>query len=251
MIVQTPEELEGLRRVGALVAETIRRMREAVRPGVTTAELDLIAARAFHEHGARSAPMETYGFPGSTCISVNEEVVHGIPGGRKLREGDLVTLDVTPELDGWFADAAVTVPVGTVSSEAQALLAVADECLAAALREIRSGVPLRTIGRTVEETAAKHGAMSFEELCGHGIGRGLHEDPTIPNRDVPALVEPLPEGLVIAVEPMLTLGRPAIRMAPDGWSVFTIDGARAAHVEVTVAVTEDGPRVLTPWGRRW
>jgi methionyl aminopeptidase len=245
MIVQTPEELEGLRRAGALVAETIDRMRDAVRPGVTTADLDLIAARTFHEHGALSAPMETYSFPGSTCISVNEEVVHGIPGGRKLKEGDLVTLDVTPELDGWLADAAVTVPVGEVSSEARRLLDVADACLAAALGAARTGMPLRNIGRTVQETAAALGARPFEELCGHGIGRQLHEDPTVPNVDVPSLKEPLAEGLVIAVEPMLTLGSPKLIERGDGWTIATADGRLSVHVEHTIVVQDGEPIVLT------
>jgi methionyl aminopeptidase len=245
MIVETPEELEGVRRAGALVAETIGRMREAVRPGVTTAELDLIAARTFHEFGAQSGPMETYSFPGSTCISVNEEVVHGIPGGRKLRDGDLVTLDVTPELDGWFADAAVTVPVGDVSDEARRLLDAADACLAAALGVARAGMALREIGRTVEETAAALGARPFQELCGHGIGRALHEDPTVPNVDVPTLTEPLPSGLVIAVEPMLTLGDPELVELSDGWTIATADGRLSVHAEHTIVVQDGAPIVLT------
>ncbi|MGX6448217.1 type I methionyl aminopeptidase [Patulibacter sp. S7RM1-6] len=245
MIVRTPEELEGLRRVGGVVAETIRRMRAAVAPGVTTGELDLIAARTFHELDAVSGPMETYEFPGSTCISVNDEVVHGIPGGRKLREGDLVTLDVTPECGGYLADAAVTVGVGEIAPEAQRLLDVADACLRDALAAIRAGVPLRTIGRTVQATAAKHGASPFEELCGHGIGRKLHEDPTIPNVDVPGLKQPLPEGLVIAVEPMLTFGDPELVEREDGWTIATADGALSAHVEHTIVVQDGAPIVLT------
>lgn len=245
MIVSTPEELEGLRRVGALVATTIDRMRDAVRPGVTTAELDLIAARTFHEFGALSGPMETYSFPGSTCISVNEEVVHGIPGGRKLRDGDLVTLDVTPELDGWLADAAVTVPVGDVSDEARRLLDTADACLAAALGAARAGMPLRNIGRSVQETAAALGASPFEELCGHGIGRKLHEDPTVPNVDVPTLTQELPDGLVIAVEPMLTMGDPTLVERDDGWTIATADGRLSVHVEHTIVVQDGEPIVLT------
>lgn len=245
MIVETAEELEGLRRVGGLVAETIRRMREAVRPGVTTGELDLIAARTFHEFGASSAPMDTYGFPGSTCISVNEQVVHGVPGGRKLREGDLVTLDVTPELDGWLADAAVTVPVGEVSDAARRLLDTADACLAAALGSARAGAPLRAIGRSVEETAAALGATPFEELCGHGIGRQLHEEPTIPNIDVPSLKQPLASGLVIAVEPMLTMGDALLVELDDGWTYATADGGLSVHVEHTIVVQDGAPIVLT------
>ena len=234
-----------MRRVGALVATTIDRMRAAVRPGVTTAELDLIAARTFHEFGALSGPMETYAFPGSTCISVNEEVVHGIPGGRKLRDGDLVTLDVTPELDGWLADAAVTVPVGEVSDEARRLLETADACLAAALGAARAGMPLRGIGRTVQETAAALGASPFEELCGHGIGRELHEEPTVPNVDVPSLTRELPDGLVIAVEPMLTLGDPELVERGDGWTIATADGRLSVHVEHTIVVQDGEPIVLT------
>lgn len=245
MIVRTQEELEGLRRVGGVVAETIRRMRAAVAPGVTTGELDLIAARTFHELGAVSGPMETYGFPGSTCISVNDEIVHGIPGGRKLREGDLVTLDVTPECDGFLADAAVTVPVGQVSPEAQRLLDVTERCLKDALDAIRTGVPLRTIGQTVERSARKHGASPFEELCGHGIGRKLHEEPTIPNLDVPGLKQKLPEGLVIAVEPMLTLGAAELEEQEDGWTISTVDGSLSAHFEHTIVVQDGAPIVLT------
>ncbi len=245
MIVRTPEELDGLQRTGALVAETIRRMRDAVAPGVTTAELDLVAARCFHEHGAESGPMETYAFPGSTCISVNDEVVHGIPGGRKLRDGDLVTLDVTPSLHGYYADAAVTVGVGTISDEAQRLLDVADECLAAALAAAVAGTPLRTIGATVQATAARHGAKPFVELCGHGIGRQLHEDPDVPNVDIPALTTPLAAGLVVAIEPMLTFGRPELVERDDDWTIATADGALAVHVEHTVVIQDGAPIVLT------
>ncbi len=245
MIVRTPEELAGLKRTGALVAETIRRMRAAVRPGVTTAELDLIAARCFHEHGAESGPMGTYGFPGSTCISVNDEVVHGIPGGRKLRDGDLVTLDVTPELDGFFADAAVTVGVGTIGDDAQRLLDVADECLAAALAVAVAGTPLRTIGATVATTAGRHGARPFAELCGHGIGRALHEEPDVPNVDVPQLTTPLAEGLVVAIEPMLTFGSSELVERDDEWTIATADGALSVHVEHTVVIQAGAPIVLT------
>lgn len=245
MIVASPEELAGLQRVGSLVAVTLQAMREAVAPGVTTAELDLVAARIFHQHGATSAPMETYGFPGSTCISVNEEVVHGIPGGRKLREGDLVTLDVTPELDGFFADAAITVPVGEVSDEALRLLAVADECLREALSVAVAGAPLRTIGATTERTAANRGAAPFQELTGHGIGRELHEEPNVPNVDVPQLTEPLAPGLVLAIEPMLTFGATDLINRADNWTIATADGSLSAHVEHTVVIQDGQPLVLT------
>lgn len=234
-----------MQRVGKLVATTIAAMREAIRPGVTTAELDLIAARVFHQHGANSAPMDTYGFPGSTCISVNDDIVHGIPGGRKLREGDLVTLDVTPELDGFFADAAVTVAVGEISDEAQRLLDVADTCLREALAVAVAGAELRTIGATTERIARGLGATPFAELSGHGIGRELHEDPTVPNVDMPELTETLPSGLVIAIEPMLTFGSGELFTRDDEWTFATSDGALSVHVEHTVVIQDGAPLILT------
>lgn len=245
MIVTTPEELEGMRRVGALVAETLAAMRAEVRPGVTTGELDLVAARLWAKRGARSGPIETYEFPGSTCISVNEEVVHGVPGARILREGDLVTLDVTPELDGFFADAAITVPVGRVSAEARRLVEAAHGCLAAALGAAREGSALRVVGATTEQVAAARGVTVFSELLGHGIGRALHEAPQVPNVDWPHLRQPLSAGLVMAVEPMVGLGGAELETRADGWTVATVDGSLSAHVEHTVMIAQDRPIVLT------
>lgn len=245
MIVTTPEELEGMRRVGALVAETIAAMRAEVRPGITTGELDLVAARLWATRGARSAPIETYEFPGTTCISVNEEVVHGVPGDRRLKEGDLVTLDVTPELDGFFADAAITVPVGRVSAEAQCLLDATRECLAAALGAAREGARLRDVGATTARVATARGVTVFPELLGHGIGRELHEAPQVPNVDWPHLKQPLRAGLVVAIEPMVGLGGAEIETREDGWTIATVDGSLSAHFEHTVMVHGDRPMVLT------
>lgn len=245
MSIDTPEELEGMRRVGALVAETLRAVRHEVRAGVTTGHLDDIAARVFARHGAVSGPQLTYDFPGATCISVNEEVVHGVPGARVLREGDLVTLDVTPELDGFLADAAITVPVGRASPEALRLLRAADACLAAALSAAVEGQALRTIGATTQRTADEQQVTVFPGLLGHGIGRRLHEPPSVPNVDWPHLRRPLNEGLVLAIEPMIGLGAPELETGADGWTIATADGSLSAHVEHTIVVHGERPVVLT------
>jgi len=245
MSIDTPEELAGMRRVGAVVAETLAEVRRAVAPGVTTAELDAVAARVFARRGARSGPQLTYGFPGTICVSVNEEVVHGVPGGRRLRDGDLVKIDVTPELDGFLADAAISAPVGRPGPAVRRLLRAADACLAHALRAAVTGAPLRRIGAATERTARRAGATVFAELCGHGIGRALHEPPTVPNVDVRGLRQPLNRGLVLAIEPMLTLGGPELVELDDGWTIATADGSVAAHVEHTVVVDDARPLVLT------
>lgn len=234
-----------MRRVGALVAETLRELRGHVRAGVTTGALDDVASALFARRGARSGPQVTYDFPGAICISVNEEVVHGVPGPRVLREGDLVTLDVTPELDGFLADAAVTVSVGRASPDAARLLRAAEACLTAALAATVQGAPLRRIGATTQRVAAEHTVSVFPELLGHGIGRKLHEPPSVPNVDWPHLRRPLNRGLVLAIEPMVGLGGAALERREDGWTIATADGSLSAHVEHTVVV--DGPRpfVLT------
>lgn len=245
MSIETAEELAGLRRVGALVAHTLRVVRGHVRPGVTTGELDAVAAGVFAVEGATSAPMTTYGFPGTICISVNDEIVHGVPGERPLRDGDLVKLDVTPELGGFLADAAVSVPVGEPSPRVRALLRAAHAAHRRALAAAVTGAPLRAIGAATERTARRHGAEVFPELRGHGIGRRIHEEPSVPNVDVPGLRRRLTDGLVIAIEPMMTLGRPGIVERPDGWTIATADGSYAAHVEHTVVVRRGRPLILT------
>ncbi|MFL5845942.1 MAG: type I methionyl aminopeptidase [Solirubrobacteraceae bacterium] len=189
--------------------------------------------------------MSTYDFPGTICISVNEEIVHGVPGERRLEDGDLVKLDVTPELGGFMADAAISVPVGEPSAATTALLRAADACLARAIGAAVTGAPLRSIGAMTERTAREHGASVFPELRGHGIGRRIHEEPTVPNVDMPRLRRPLNRGLVIAIEPMMTLGRPELVARPDGWTIATADGSMAAHVEHTVVVDDGRPLVLT------
>ncbi|MDO9354458.1 MAG: type I methionyl aminopeptidase [Solirubrobacteraceae bacterium] len=245
MSIETPDELEAMERVGALVASVLAELRAAVAPGVTTGALDELAARAFKRAGATSGPADIVGFPGTICISVNEEVVHGVPGRRVLREGDLVTLDVTPLLDGFCADAAVTVAVGKASPEAARLIAAADRCLASAVRAARTGDPLRLIGRATERAARSAGATVYAELVGHGVGRTMHEPPSVANVYEPHVKERMGDGLVLAIEPMIGLGRPELVTLDDGWTMATIDGSLSAHVEHTVIVRPGGGRVLT------
>jgi methionyl aminopeptidase len=234
-----------MRRAGELVRRTLRTLRDHVRPGVTTGQLDAVAERAFARAGATSAPMELVGFPATICISVNEEVVHGVPGARRLRAGDLVTLDVTPLLDGFCADAAMTVPVGRPRPEARRLLRAADDCMRQAAAAAVTGAPLSGIGRATERTARRHGATVYPDLLGHGVGRSMHEEPSVPNVYVPQLRQPLGDGLVLAIEPMIGLGTRELEVREDGWTIATADGSLAAHVEHTVVVAKGRPLVLT------
>ncbi len=245
MSVDTPEELRGLRAAGQVVAQAIRAMRRAVRPGITTGELDLIAAREFDRAGARSGPQLDYGFPGTTCISVNDEAVHGIPGRRRLRRGDLVKLDVTAELDGFYADACRTVAVGDARPQARRLVRASEQALDAALKVVRTGVALNEIGATVQRLVQARGFSVCDGLMGHGIGRRIHEAPDVPNVFDPALSQPLSDGLVITIEPLVAAGGPEVRMSRDGWTVSTVDGSLAAHTEHTIVVRDGAPLVLT------
>ena len=244
MSIETAEELEGMRRVGALVTHTLRVLRDAVRPGITTGELDDLAAGEFARAGATSGPAELVDFPASICVSVNEEVVHGVPGARRLREGDLVTLDVTPLLDGFCADAAVTVSVGRPRPAARRLLRTADAVLREAVAAAVTGAPLSAIGAATERTATAAGATVVRELVGDGVRRTMHEPPSVPNVYSPRLRRPLNEGLVLAIEPMIGLGSADLVMRDDGWTIATADGSLAAHVEHTVMVGMP-PTVLT------
>jgi methionyl aminopeptidase len=245
MSIRTAEELAGMQRAGALVARTLRVLAGRVRAGITTGELDAVAACEFARAGAVSAPATLVDFPGTICVSVNEEVVHGVPGPRRLREGDLVTLDVTPIPDGFCADAAVSVPVGTPGPAARRLLRAAHACLREAVGAAVAGAPLHAIGRATERVALEHGGTVYPELHGHGVGRTMHEPPAVPNVLVAQLRRPLGEGLVLAIEPMLGLGRPELVTRDDGWTIATADGSLAAHVEHTVVVAAGGPLVLT------
>jgi methionyl aminopeptidase len=248
MSVDTPEELAGLRRAGRAVSATLREVARRVRPGVTTAELDAHAARVFARHGACSAPALVYGFPGTICISIDDEAVHGIPGRRRLRAGELVKLDVTAELDGFYADAAISVPVGRVAPRVARLAATAQAALRRGLHAAQAGAPLNAIGAAVQQEAERRGCAVLGELTGHGIGRSIHEEPTVPNVYVPALDAPLAERTVITIEPILALGSHEVRSAADGWTILTADGAPSAHAEHTLVVSAGEPLVLTAGG---
>ena len=244
MSIETPEDLAGLKAAGAVVAETLRACRRAVRPGLTTAELDAVAARVFARHGARSGPIITYGFPGTICISVNDEVVHGIPGARRLRDGDLVKIDVTAELNGYYADACVSVPVGRPKPQSARLAAASQAGLRKGIDAARAGAPRSAIGAAVQAEVRKRGFSVIRELAGHGIGRRLHEQPDVKNWPDPDDSEPLHDGLVITIEPMIAAGDPQIAELDDGWTIVTLDGSRSAHFEHTIVVRADQPPLV-------
>jgi methionyl aminopeptidase len=246
MSIESEQDLAGLRAAGKVVAEALAAMRAAVRPGVTTRQLDEVGARIFARHGARSAPQLAYGFPGVNCISVNDEAVHGVPSERPLAEGDLVKLDATAELDGYMADAAVTVPVGAVTEDALRLIAAAERALTRALGVARAGVRLNEIGRAVQSEVERAGFFVLPRLGGHGIGRTIHEPPSVPNHYVASDDTVLTDGLVITIEPIIsaTTAR-SIGPGSDGWTIATADRGLSAHVEHTIVVTRRGPVVLT------
>jgi len=243
--INEPEELEALRAAGAVVRLVLEAMKREVRPGVTTAQLDAIGAAVMAENGARSAPATVYKFPGSNCISLNEEAVHGVPGQRELRPGDLLKLDVTIEKDGFMADAAETVPVGEVTPEAQRLISCARRAFEKAMLVARAGFRVSEIGRAVEREVRRDGFSVIRELGGHGIGRTIHEQPRIPNYPDPEARELLTEGLVIAVEPIIAAGSGRTILAEDGWTMKTADRRPAAHYEHTIVVTKGAPILLT------
>lgn len=245
MSINGPEELEGMRAAGRVVREMIAAMKQAVRPGVTTLELDRVGAEVMEKHGAKSAPSMVYQFPGTSCISVNEEAVHGIPADRPVEEGDLVKLDVTIEKNGFMADAAVTVPAGAVSEEKQLLVACAERAFAKAMLVARAGFRVSEIGRVVEREVRRSGFSVIRELGGHGIGRTIHEAPRVPNYADPSANQLLTEGLVITVEPIIAAGSGRSILAKDGWTVRTADGRPSAHYEHTLVITKGEPILLT------
>lgn len=245
MSISGPEELEALRAAGAVVRRVLEAMKQEARPGMTTGELDAIGAELIKENGARSAPATVYGFPGSNCISVNEEAVHGIPGNRALREGDLLKLDVTVEKDGFMADAAETIAVGAVTHEGQRLIACAQRAFEKAMLVARAGFRVSEIGRVVEREVRRDGFAVIRELGGHGIGRTIHEEPRVPNYPDPEAQQVLTAGLVIAVEPIISAGSGRAILARDGWTMRTADRKPAAHYEHTIIVTQGAPVLLT------
>jgi methionyl aminopeptidase len=245
MSIKTTAELEKLKVIGKIVRTTLNAMTAAVRVGITTAELDQIALRVLKGHGAEPAPPKVYGFPGSACISVNDEAIHGIPGNRVLREGDLVKLDLVAEKDGFFADAAVTVRVGNVSETADALVRSAESAFKQAARVARVGYRAYDIGSAIAREVRSYGFNVMPALGGHGVGRTIHEPPAIPNWYDKTCRARLAEGLVIAVEPIVTAGSGRAVLMPDRWTVRTGARTLSAHYEHTIVITKGDPIVLT------
>jgi methionyl aminopeptidase len=246
MSIQTPEELEGMRAAGRIVRLMLEAMKDASRRGVTTGELDDIGAQIMRECGARSAPSLVYGFPGVSCISVNDEVVHGIPGKRKLHDGDLLKLDVTIEKNGFMADAAETLVVGGAPGVGQRLIACAQRAFDAAMIAARAGNRISEIGRAVKAEVRGSGFFVIRELCGHGIGRTIHEQPSVvPNYNDPRARQILTEGLVITVEPIIASKSGRAYLTKDGWTMRTADRGLAAHHEHTLMITGGEPLLLT------
>ncbi len=245
MSIQDEQELISLKEAGRIVRMMLDAMKAEVTPGVTTRYLDEVGGRVMRENGARSAPSMVYQFPGVSCISLNDEAVHGIPGDRELKEGDLVKLDVTIEKDGYMADAAITVPVGRVSSRANSLMACAERAFHQAMLVASAGFRVFEIGKMVEREVRKSGFSVVRELGGHGIGRTIHESPHVPNYPDPHANQIMKAGLVITVEPIISGGSGQVFTDKDGWTVRTADNALSAHFEHTLVITAGAPILLT------
>lgn len=245
--LKSAEEIEAIARAGQIIGKLLQEIPDRIRPGVTTGELDAFTEDFIRGHeGAVPAFKGLYGFPASTCISVNHEVVHGIPSDRRiLEEGDLVSIDVGVLLDGWYADSAKTFPVGEIDAEAVRLLEVTERALAAGIEQAVPGKRLGDVGHAIQTTAERAGFSVVRDLVGHGIGRKPHEDPQVPNVGRPGRGLRLQEGMVLAIEPMINEGTAEVRTLADRWTVVTRDRRRSAHFEHTVAVTQDGARILT------
>ena len=246
IIGKSRKELDKMRAVGELIAEVRETLRGMVQPGISTKELDQVAERMMREAGAVPSFLGYHGFPGSICASINEVVVHGIPSTEHvLKEGDIFSVDLAATLDGYVGDTAVTVPVGKVDDETAQLLRVTEECLYLAIEQCRVGRHIGDIGYAVQTHAEKFGYGIVKGFCGHGIGRKMHEDPQIPNYGKPGTKEKIRVGYVFAIEPMVNLGTEETEILADKWTVITKDKKPSAHFEHTVAVTEDGPEILT------
>ena len=245
MSIKSRADWRGLRQVAKVARDTLDALAAQVRPGMTTAELDATAARVFAVHGARSAPALVYGFPGTVLISINDEIVHGIPGARRISRGDIVKIDVTVEKEGYVADAARSVVVEPASETAHRLVACAVAAFQAALAVARAGVRVNEIGRAVERVVRGRGFSVVEGLAGHGVGRTIHEEPSVPNCYDPWQSDVLTEGLVLTIEPMISTGSALVVQDADGWTLRTADGGLSAHHEHTLVITHREPIVLT------
>ncbi len=245
IIIKSVREIEQLRRSNAIVAEVFEKLRGMILPGVTTKELDQIAEDHIRSKGARPAFKGYRGFPASLCTSVNEEVVHGIPGQRRLKEGDIIGLDVGVNYQGYFGDAAITFPVGEVDAESKRLLEVTEKALYIGIEKAKAGNRLFDISYAIQRWVESHGFSVVRDFVGHGIGKELHEDPQVPNFGTPHQGPRLEQGMVISLEPMVNAGTYEVRVLSDGWTVVTADGKRSAHFEHTIAISEDGAEILS------
>jgi methionyl aminopeptidase len=245
IICKSESEIEKLRRSGRLVREILEEAREQAKPGVTTMDLEKFVERRLLKAGAKPAFKGYRGYPCCLCASVNEQIVHGIPSSLRLNEGDIISLDLGVIIDGYYGDSAMTVPVGTISESLQRLLRVTEESLQLAIEKARVGNRLGDVSSAVEEHVVSNGFSVVREFVGHGIGRQLHEDPQIPNFGQPGYGAPLREGMVLAIEPMVNVGSPELQILDDQWTAVTADGAHSAHFEHMIAVTHNGPDVLT------
>jgi methionyl aminopeptidase len=248
IIRKSAQELDVMDRAGSVVAETLALVGEHIQPGITTAELDAIAEEFIRSRGGVPTFKGYKGYPAATCLSPNDMVVHGIPGKVKLKDGDILSVDVGVTLDGFVADSAWTYAVGSISAEAQRLLDVCEAALEAGIAEARAQNTISDISRAVQQTTEEAGFSVIRSLVGHGVGRSMHEDPQVPNFVSSYKGPELKEGMTIAIEPMITAGGPDVYIHKDGWSISTSDGSLAAHFEHTVAVTANGPRILTDSG---
>jgi methionyl aminopeptidase len=247
VVKKSPEEIDKMAEAGRVLARCHQLIHEKARPGVTTGELDAAAEKFIRSQGGEPAFKGYRGFPGSICASPNSMVVHGIPGAYKLKRGDILSVDIGVVLDGWVADAAVTLAIGNVSAVARKLLATTRASLFDAVEQCRPGNRLGDVSHAVQQRVEADGFGVIRSLVGHGIGRDMHEDPQIPNYGDPGTGPELEEGMVLAVEPMVNAGDHRVRMGSDNWAVYSQDGSLAAHFEHTVAITAEGPRILTPW----
>lgn len=248
VIIKSKEERAKIRETGHIVAEVLAELRSAIHPGLTTAEIDRMAVAALKKYGAKSSSLGYRGYPSSLCTSVNEEIVHGIPGKRVLAEGDIITLDLAASYNGWHADSAITVPVGQIAPDVQRLLKVTEDALYRGIAAARAGNRLVDIGRVVQQFVEAEGFSVVRLYGGHGVGRSMHEDPQVLNyveRSDPGALMRLRPGVVIAIEPMVIMGKKETRVLGDDWTVVSVDGTNAAHFEHTVAITEGDAEIMT------
>jgi methionyl aminopeptidase len=247
IIRKTPEQLDQMAAAGDILVRTMKILKAKARPGITTLELDEAAEKFIRSQGAVPSFKGYRGFPGSICASPNSMVVHGIPDAYECKRGDVLSIDVGVTYEGWVADAAVTLPIGPISTDAKKLLEVTKGSLFDGIEKMVPGNHLGDVSNAIQRSVESNGLSVIRTLVGHGVGREMHEEPQVPNFGEAGRGPVLEEGMVLAIEPMVNAGGPLVRMADDGWAVYSQDGSLAAHFEFTVAVTADGPRVLTPW----